>query len=209
MSTTTAVRAVPRAVVDVSLRAARVPLDVAGRVTGQSGNEEWPPAVAFDTFQANVESVLGALLKDEELQDRGRVQHARVAQLRHAADLRAVADQQRLQADRTLEQREQQVERVRQEAERRAEQREQEVQQHAEQRRTEVRQRTAKKAAAAHEVQQAQKKAQTQQERRARQQSLEREAEAVDAAKSAVEARETTARVTDAIEGSRAARKSH
>jgi hypothetical protein len=207
MSTITAVRTVPRLVVGTYLKAARVPLNVAGKVTRQSGNEKWAPALAFDAFEANVDTFLGGILKDDQLQERGRLLQAKVAELRRAEELRAVAEQERAEADAKLKQKQEAAERQRLEAERRAQQREQEVQQQAQAKQREVEQKTAKKAAAVRNVQAAQEKAIAREERKAKQEALAQESEALFKAKEAVEARETAALVEDAIEGSKVARK--
>lgn len=207
MSTTTVVRAVPRTVVGAYLKAARVPLNVASRVTRQADNEQWPPVLAFESFEANVETVLGSLLKDEKMLDRGRLQQARIAKLRKAAELRTIAERERVEADSALQHKRKEADRQRQEAERRAEQREQEVQRQARQRQREVEQKAAAKAAASRRAQTAQEKAIERQERNAKQSALEVEVEALDKTKDAVEAQEKAALVEDAIEGNKVARK--
>ena len=180
----------PRTVVGVYLKAARLPIDVASKVTHQE--ETWPPALAFDRLEANVDTLLGGLLKDQELIDRGRLMQARVEQLRKAATLRTVAEQERAAADSELEERRRRAEKQREETEQRAAQREQEI---------------AKKAAAVRQTEAAQQKAVARQERKAKQAALTKQAEALDKAKEAVEADQRAALVEDAIEASKQARK--
>ena len=205
MTVTTVMTAVPRTVVGAYLKVARLPIDVASRVTGRA--ENWPPTLAFDRFEANVDTVLGGLLKDERLIDRGRLLQARAEELRRAATLRTVAEEERLVAKTQLENKRSQAEQQREEAERRAEEREQEVARQAQARIREVEQNAAAKAAAVRQTQAAQEKATARQERKAKQQALGKEVEALTKAKDAVEADETAALVEDAIEGSKAARK--
>jgi len=208
MSTMTLVRAVPRTVVGTYLKAARVPLHLAVRVTGQADNDAWPPALAFDRFEVGVHTMVGSLLKDDALLEQARVQRARVAQLRKAVDLRTVAEQERQLADAELHRTQRQAEEQREEVERQAAQREQEVERQAQQRRQAVEQKAATKAAAVRRTQTAQEKAIARQERAAKQQALGKEVEALAKTKDALKAQETTMLVEDAIEGSKAARKS-
>lgn len=55
MNVTSAVQTVPRVLLVGYVQAARLPLDLAARATGQAGNEQWPPAVAYETLSAKVE----------------------------------------------------------------------------------------------------------------------------------------------------------
>jgi hypothetical protein len=201
----TVMTAVPRTVVGAYLKVARLPISMVSRVTGRA--ETWPPTLAFDRFEANVDTVLGTLLKDEQLVDRGRLQQARVEELRRAATLRTVAEEERLVAETELEEKRRRADQQREEAERRAEEREQQVARQAQARMQEVEQNAARKAAAVRQNQAAQEKAVSRQERKAKQQALGKEVEALTKAKDAVEASETAALVEDAIEGSKAARK--
>src|SRR5436305_11099109 len=95
MSTRTNVRNLPRTVIKTYLSAARLPLNAVAKANGQQGNEQWPPALVFEGFEASVESVLGSLLRDDQLLESGRIRQAKVAQLRKAAQLEAVAESER------------------------------------------------------------------------------------------------------------------
>src|SRR3954462_11706474 len=95
MSTVINVRNLPRTVVKTYLSAARLPLNAVAKANGQQGNEQWPPALAFEGFEASVESVLGSLLRDDTLLQSGQVRQAKVAQLRKAVELEAVAETER------------------------------------------------------------------------------------------------------------------
>src|SRR4051794_41855761 len=89
MSTLMNVRNLPRTVVKTYLSAARLPLNAVARANGQQDNEQWPPALAFEGFEASVETVLGSLLRDDTLLEAGRLRPAKVAQLRQGAPLLA------------------------------------------------------------------------------------------------------------------------
>src|SRR3954465_4083412 len=118
MSTLMNVRNLPRTVVKTYLSAARLPLNAVARANGQQDNEQWPPALAFEGFEASVETVLGSLLRDEGLTEAGRLRQAKVAQLRKAAQLEAVADTTRTQAREDFAESRDSAQAKRQEAER-------------------------------------------------------------------------------------------
>src|SRR3954452_12262030 len=98
----TTARSPPRMLIDTTMNAARLPLTAAERVSGQAGNEEWPPALAFEGGQATVETVLGSLLRDDELVSRGRLRQAKLGKLKEAAQLEAIADEERSRAQQQL-----------------------------------------------------------------------------------------------------------
>jgi hypothetical protein len=207
MSTVTRIQVVPRTAVEAGLRLARLPLTVATRAARQQDNAEWPPTLAFEGFEAGVETVAGALLRDRALQTRGRLRQAKVAQVRKAVELETIADQAREQADATLEARREQAEQVRERAEETAERRERQVGQQAAARLTQAQQKAAKKKAAAARVKATQDEALTRQERVATAEALAKESEALAVTKQALDAEETVEVIDDSIEGTKAARK--
>jgi hypothetical protein len=208
MSLMTTVQALPRTTVAAYLRAARLPLSLVERVTGQTGNEQWPPRMAYEGFEAGVETVVGGLLRDEVLVDKGRLRQAALAQLRKATELETVAEQERLRAEQTFEARRDQAEQKRVEAERHADKREQEIERQAAQQERKVQQQAAQKAATARNSKAARDKAIDRQERVAKTAALSKEARALDAAKQALQAEGTVEVIDETIEGTKAARKS-
>lgn len=207
MTGNSVLKAVPRTVVGTSLKALRLPLSAVERATGQQEKPDWPPAMAYEALEANVETVLGGLLRDETLVERGRLRQAKLAQLRKAAELATVAEQERQRADRDLDQRQQQAETKREQAERTAQQREQQAKRAAAQRERQVQQQTARKAAAAREVKERQDDALARQERAAKLDALGQEAQALQASKKALDAEATVHAIDDTLEGSKEARK--
>jgi colicin import membrane protein len=196
----------PRTVVTTYLNVARLPLSAVAKLSGQQGNEQWPPALAFEGFEASVETVVGSLLRDDELVESGRLRQAKVAQLRKAASLEAIADTTREQAREEFAQRRAAAESTKQQARERAQQREQQVERQAEQRKAQAESKAAKKKAAARQVKAAQEKTIERRERVAEQQALATEAEALKAQKEALDTAETVDVIDDTIEGSKAAR---
>ncbi|MFL6239469.1 MAG: hypothetical protein ACJ735_08295 [Actinomycetes bacterium] len=207
MSVTDRIRVVPRTIVGTYLRAGRLPVTVAERVARQQENESWAPAVAYETLQAGVETRIGKLLRDEELAAKGRLREEKVAQLRRAAKLEAVAEGQREVADETFEQRREQAEHKRAAAAQKADQREAELERQAEVRERKVQDKAAKKASNARELKLQQDKAIERRERLAKSEALAKESEALTAAREALDAERTVDVIDDTLEGTKEARK--
>ena len=83
---------IPRTAVKATLLGLRLPICGVEALTGQTGNASWPPAIAFEGFEAGVKQVVGSFLRDDELVDEGRVQQAKVTELRRAVELEVQAD---------------------------------------------------------------------------------------------------------------------
>lgn len=202
------VQKLPRTVISTYLSAARLPLSAVAKASGQQHNEQWPPALAFEGFEASVETVLGSLLRDENLVETGRLRQAKVAQLRKAAQLEAVADTTRDQARAEFVERRETVETKRKQAEQRAQQREQQVEADAQRRKAEAAAAAEKKKSAARAVKAAQDNVIERRERAATTEALAKEAEALKAQTEALEAEETVEVIDETIEGNKAARTS-
>ena len=204
----TSARKLPGFVVGTSLQAARLPLTAAARVTGQTGNDEWPPSLAFEGVEAAVETTVGGLLRDTDLVTRGRLRQARIAKLKQAAQLEAIADQERLAADNELGERRQAAERRREQIEETAEQREQRLEQEAAKRKQDVTKAAAQRKAATQKQTAAARKTLERQEREAKLAAADAESKALAKEKAALEAEDTAVVIDETIEGSREARAS-
>jgi len=202
------VQILPRTILNTYLSAAKLPLNVVAKARGQQGNEQWPQALAFEGFEAGVETVLGSLLRDDELVETGRLRQAKVAQLRRAAYLETVAETKREQADEQFAQRREQAEQKRRDAARRAQQREQKVEQEARQRKAAADRAAAKKRSAARKTAAAQEEVIDRRERAATVQSLDREAEALTVQQEALDAAKTAEVIEESLEGTKEARQS-
>lgn len=207
MSVLDKVQSVPRTVIGAGLDLARLPVNIAARASGQQGNDRWPPTVAFEGLEAGVETVVGSILRDDELVERGRVRQAKVAELRRAAWLETVAERKREQADAELADERRKAAAKRKEADRRTAQRKQQVDREAGERKQQVKQQAARKSAAASRVKQAQDEALTRAEQAATDQALATEQRALADKQQALDAAETVTAIDDAIEASKAARK--
>ena len=201
------VQKLPRTVISTYLSAARLPLSAVAKASGQQHNEQWPPALAFEGFEASVETVLGSLLRDDGLMEAGRLRQAKVAQLRKAAQLEAVADTTRTQAREEFAEKREHANAKRQDAERRAAARERQVEADAQRRKAEVDRAAEKKKDAARQVKAAQEKVIERRERAVTTEALAAEADALQAQQEALKTAETVDVIDDTIEGNRVARK--
>jgi len=116
-------QAIPRTSTKLALSTARLPLTVLERAAGHTGDESWPPALAFESLEANVKQIIGSIVRDDVLVDEGRTMEARVIELREANRLEALAERERATANQEFTQRRDADRRKEQEAERRAQNR--------------------------------------------------------------------------------------
>ncbi|MCU1354918.1 MAG: hypothetical protein JWM89_336 [Acidimicrobiales bacterium] len=138
MTTTMAIQDLPRSTLRLGVTATRLPLTAAEALLGHRGDAEWPPALAFDAAQAHLKLAVGGVVRDDVLQEEGRLIAAKVDKLRQAARLEAAAelrtaaaddqlaearssaDRRASQARSTARRRKQQADRARNDAERKA-----------------------------------------------------------------------------------------
>jgi membrane protein involved in colicin uptake len=135
------VAAVARPIVSLGFGVARVPVDLLASVTGNGGNREWGPTLAFDSVEATVRQVLGSVLGDPDLAAQGQVKDARVQQHGEAAEREQAADARREVADERFRERRQRDQQEREDVRRREQQRKEELEQERQQREQQARQR--------------------------------------------------------------------
>lgn len=206
MTVMTSIQEVPRTAVRLSLTAGRLPLTAVESVFGHQGDEAWPPALAFDGFEASVKQTIGGLLRDRSLVEEGRLIEAKVDKLRHAVQLDEVAEQRRRDADAEFQQRRHEDEQRRKEADRAAMERKAQAAKAAKAKKQRAQERAAKKAAEARQVEEKAETALDRQARQARTTTIAAEQKAV-ATKKAAARRARAAETTDAkIEASKAVR---
>jgi hypothetical protein len=203
---TTTAKVLPRSATRAYLRVARLPLTAAQRVSGHREDATWPPALAFETFEAGVESVVGSLIGDESLTHSAQVRRAKLEKLREAGVLRTEAEQKRQQADGTFQERREAAEKQRDKAAQKAKQQGVELERKADEREAEAKKKAAKKTAAARKVKAKQDEVIEREERAARLEALDAEAKALEAAKGAADAESTVEVIDDTIEGQKEAR---
>ncbi|MFN8040947.1 MAG: hypothetical protein U0Q07_17155 [Acidimicrobiales bacterium] len=199
---------VPRHLVDAALGTARLPLTAAQRVLGPDDVEAWPPTMAADRVAALVRQVTGSFFHDEEMARRGRLEQARIAELREDVRLRTIADEARSEAEDDFRDRRRSAAEQRQRAEERAEEREQQLEQ-------DQRAKRAKAEATAEErKQQVERREQEaaesieRQGRHRRSSAVAAEQEAVLAAERAAEERGEVLETDEELEATRAKRRS-
>jgi hypothetical protein len=198
----------PTTIVRITLDGIRLPLLAVERVAGQSENAMWAPTMAFEGFEAGAKQFAGALLRDNALIEEGRIQQAKISELRRAAELEVKADQTRVEADAALRQRQEAAERERVRAEQQARQQEAA----AERQKREAQQEADAKARRAEQVVQkvdAQREQQIEAtERQARLASVEAESAAIRKERKAVASAEKVATLASAVDAKKSQRKS-
>jgi colicin import membrane protein len=202
------IQQIPRTVIKTYLRAARLPLNAAESVLHRGEQtSEWAPTLAFDGAEASVKQVLGSLLRDDALVEEGRLAQAKVAQLRKAAELEAVAEQHKAEADMNYEQRKQADEQRRKQVQQQADAREAQVKRQRAEEKRKADEEARRKAQAAAKAQEATDKAIAKQERAARATRLAAEQDALAEERKAVSAKAAVIDLDKKLDQSKAARK--
>jgi hypothetical protein len=207
MTITRNVQTLPRTVIQGYLYAARLPLTAVARAAHQQNNEHWPPALAYEKFEAGVETVLGSVLRDSTLVEKGRIRRAKIAQLLKADELTLVAEHERAAADQQAHDRLQQIATQRKETERRAARSKNDIERQAELHGQKLQDTAVKKASAARRTKATQDKTIDRRERAAKTTALTAESRALRVTKQALQAEEKADLIDETIEGSKAARK--
>ena len=200
---------VTRTVVRTWLFTARLPINLAKSTLHRNGNgNEWPPVLAFDSFEAGMKQAVGSLMGDRELVKEGRLERERVTRLRAATDLETLAESRQKEADAEFHARreadEQRLQRIDEEANAR---REAEAQRAGEEKR-QIEQRAARKAATAQKARAASAKSVAKVDRAARSARVSAEKGAVTKERRAVAARKAVKRVDKKLESTKALRRS-
>jgi hypothetical protein len=185
----------------------RLPLTGVETITRQRGNDSWPPAIAFEAFAASAKQVVGSILRDDALVDEGRIQQAKVAELRQALELEVEADQTRAQADAQLEARREQSEQERKRVEEQARQREQAIEREKAAAEQQAARDAREKAETVGKIDQLREKRVTATERQARLVRVNEESAVLAQQRQAVKAKDTAVKAAQAVEQKKAARK--
>jgi hypothetical protein len=200
---------IPRTILDVDLVLMRLPLTIVERVLGPQDEEDaeaWPPALAFDAFEANIKQVVGSIFDDPVLVEEGRILEARVDRLREAARLELAAQQKRAAADAKLDKRRRSNRARQEDAERRAREREEAARHRAEQRAREAEERAREKQDLSRRAKASTKRAVDAKAREARAARIEKEREAVARERKAARADAKVVDLDASIARSKAAR---
>ena len=197
---------IPRTAVKATLLGLRLPICGAEVLTGQKENASWPPAMAFEGFEAGVKQVVGSILRDEELVDEGRIQQAKLIELRRAVELEVRADQKRAAGDRELRERQARAKDERSKAEQDALRREQVIERDQRAAKQRVARELGKKAAAIEATAQQRGKRVTAAEREASLTRVDQESAALKQQRRALQATKAAGNVSDALERKKAQR---
>ena len=95
--------AIPGTMVRVGLGGLRLPILLLQRVTAPK-QENWPPAVAYDSLEAELKIVLGSLVGDQGLVHEGVLQHTKAHEVALASHLERKAGDTRSQAEADFKQ---------------------------------------------------------------------------------------------------------
>lgn len=203
------VQELPRAAVHTYLKLTRLPLTAVERVLKPEGEDAatWPPAIAFEDFEAKVKSFAATVFSDDVLRQDATLQRARVLQLRRAVTLDAEAEITREQADEELAARRAEAAEERREAE----QREKANKARIERERAAAEQRAEQQAEAkereAAELAEAERARVEREEREAELRRLEAEREALAEKRTAVTSKDEAVRLEKAAEAAKQRRK--
>jgi hypothetical protein len=192
------------------LQGARWPLTAAEAVfrrTDGEGPSEWPPAVAYEAFEASSKQVVGSLVRHRPLIEEGRAQQAKVDKLRMATALDSVADQRDVEAEQTFEHRRQADAERRQGAEAQAKQRKSQVASQKDQQHAKLEKELSRKASAAQRTAKQAKAAAAKRERAARSTRVTQERRALGKARKAVSAQARASDLERERQAARSARK--
>lgn len=189
---------IPRTMVETGLRSLRIPVAVAGRFTDTT---------PYESFEAGARIFLGSLLRDGELVTRGELQRAKVEETLEARRLHEQAEQQRLQAEKRMDERLQDAEQLRTEAERKAEQNRLKVEQEKAAEKRRVEEAARKEEQRARDEQERREKVVVAEERRARRTRAVAETTALSAETRAIDATVEARDLERAIEKKKQARK--
>lgn len=201
---------IPRTIVCTSLRTARLPLDAVEAVVHRGEHDgEWLPAIAFDSFEATVKQLAGSLLHDDELTREGRLAQARVAQLREAVELEAVADQYTARAEAEFEERRQTDEQHREEVQQQADRREAALARERAEDKRRAAEAQARKRKQAAQMEKVEEKIVEREDRVARATRIAAERDALQHERKAVAAKARVTDLDEALEETKAARKSN
>jgi uncharacterized protein YjbJ (UPF0337 family) len=201
------ITALPRTAVLTALDALRFPLTTVEKLSRQTENEAWPPALLFEEFQAGAKQFAGSLLRDQTLVEAGRVQGAKVVELRRSLELEVEAQQRRAEADEALTEKQHAAERERQRIEQTTREREADVERRAREAKAKAEAEADRAAQEAAQAEQARAERLAETERASRLAGAEVESEALAKQAKAVTSIETVAKLDKAVATKKAKRK--
>ncbi|HET6964409.1 MAG TPA: hypothetical protein VFH58_06520 [Acidimicrobiales bacterium] len=203
------VATVPRQLVKLGLRGARLPISLAEHLTERAGFDisGLPPIAAYDAVEAQAKMVVGRLLGDEELVREGTQQESAIRYRNGSAHLSEQAEAVREQADARLEERVERAERSRDRVEATAEERREEIHRQEEEAKREAREKARKREEAVRQAAKVRQKAVEAKERQAELERIQAESEALQKESDAVEAERVVTAIDEHLDAKKAARR--
>jgi hypothetical protein len=198
----------PRTLVKTYLCGLRLPLSGLEAITGHREDDTWPPALAFEGFEAGAKVVAGSVLRDPTLVDEGHIQQAKLSELRRATELEVEAEQVRAAADAQAQARVEQADRRREQADEEAEQRKRAAAARQRKAQQEAKRRQAQRAQAVAKADAAREKRVARTERTTRSRTVAAESAALARERRAVAAADKVATLDRAIQQKKTTRKS-
>lgn len=198
---------IPRTMVRTGLQAARIPLTTLEQMVHRDKEAQWPPAMLFDGWAAGVKQVVGAVLRDHELVDEGRLEQSKVLELRRAGALEATADERRTRADAEFQRRQERDQQRRDEVASKAAERAADIEREAAEKQRRAERAKRQKAAAARRVEQSTKQAVASSARRSTRKAISAERSALSTTRRALAADAKVAQLDGRIKANKAARK--
>ncbi len=203
-------KTIPRELINLNLKAARLPVDTFQRVTRRGQDAaEWSVAIAIDSAEATVRETLGGLLGDSQLLDDARLQRAKVAQMRKAIEEKAAAARTEVQSEARYEQRKAAVEQQKDHVEQQANQREQQLEREKAQAKQRIAAEAARKQEAADKAAKARQDRIAADERAAELRRLNAESAALAEKERALAAADKVAQLDAAAKATKRARKAN
>jgi len=198
---------IPRTAVRMYLHTARLPVTAAAALLRRADQEDWPPALAFESFGASLKQIVGSVLRDEELVHEGRLTQAKVGRLREAIELESIAQQHEAKADAQFRERHETNEHRRDQVERQAAEREAALQRQKTEEKQRADNKARKEAEAAREAETATQKAVAKQDRAARSTRVSVERDALAEERRAGAAKRKVTRIDKELAATKATRK--
>jgi hypothetical protein len=190
----------------LALGVARLPLSAAETASRHVDDPSWPPTLAFAGFEAQVHRFVGALANDEALVARGELEAARLDELRESLRLEGLAQERRTEAEERFRRRRERDEGLRNEVAEAADRTEEQVEEAQERAKADVAAEARKRKRAGREADERARERREARDRTSRRQAIQRERDAVAAAKEAADADAAIERTDERIRRSKSAR---
>lgn len=203
------VAVVPRELVKLGLRGARLPITVAEHLTERAGFDisGFPPIEAYESVEARAKQLIGRAIGDAGLVREGTEQEMALRHRTGAEVLSDRAETVRERADEQLEHRVARARTSRRRVEERTDERKQEIRQQEEEAKRQAREKARKREEAVRRAAEVKQKAIEAKERQAELERIEAESEALRKESDAVQAEQMVTAIDEQLEAKKASRR--